>query len=436
MEERFGQSFADVRVHADADAARLSRGLGARAFTIGQDIAFGGGQFQPGTARGDRLIAHELAHTLQQRGGSGGVMTKGQRHDAHEQAADQAAVLAVGAGLPVRDLGARLLSGGGAPPSLQLAPDDVDTRIDDPNFLLCTLLCYIGLPTPLWKHLIDLFLQAVWEEYRANAQSEEAAKRQYAAYHIGFKGYSFFNIIKLVLVFMMEGKIGLVPVKAAAAKALQRTLLAQAVKLGAKVATLEIASQAVRKIALFIEGMIIATCAGYCGAEAYAKAMVEFGTALAEGLSTTAQILAGVGNLVQTITGNLIARPILYARATVDPTNWDTSLMPTPTNADFRAVGNYLWSKLDTQNLENFLANVNKPMKSYQVPASLVTVLASGLQKAVNARKGYETMVFTADLIGGMPLLHFVQFLNEWGLLKFKKDPSAIADAEMGTPTP
>jgi hypothetical protein len=68
MESAFGASFAGVRIHNDAKAAHLSDRLNARAFTIGQDIAFGHGEFRPGTVTGDALIAHELAHVAQQRG--------------------------------------------------------------------------------------------------------------------------------------------------------------------------------------------------------------------------------------------------------------------------------------------------------------------------------------------------------------------------------
>jgi hypothetical protein len=68
MEQSFGRSFAAVRIHDDAAAARLNRALGARAFTVGHDIAFGTGEYRPGTAAGDVLIAHELAHTIQQEG--------------------------------------------------------------------------------------------------------------------------------------------------------------------------------------------------------------------------------------------------------------------------------------------------------------------------------------------------------------------------------
>jgi hypothetical protein len=68
FESRFGQDFSDVRVHTDAGAARSARSIDARAYTEGRDIVFGAGEFAPGTERGDRLLAHELTHVVQQRG--------------------------------------------------------------------------------------------------------------------------------------------------------------------------------------------------------------------------------------------------------------------------------------------------------------------------------------------------------------------------------
>ncbi|MBC5783440.1 DUF4157 domain-containing protein [Ramlibacter sp. USB13] len=66
MEPRFGADFGAVRIHVDAQAAAASRRLGARAFATGQHIFFGAGQYQPESAAGRELIAHELAHTVQQ----------------------------------------------------------------------------------------------------------------------------------------------------------------------------------------------------------------------------------------------------------------------------------------------------------------------------------------------------------------------------------
>lgn len=66
MEGAFGQDFSGVRVHTDAKAASQSNRLSARAFTVGRRVSFGEGQYQPGTLMGDALIAHELAHVVQQ----------------------------------------------------------------------------------------------------------------------------------------------------------------------------------------------------------------------------------------------------------------------------------------------------------------------------------------------------------------------------------
>ena len=66
MESAFGTSFSDVRTHTDFNATKLSNGVNARAFTIGNHVAFSSGEYQPGTVLGDALIAHELAHTIQQ----------------------------------------------------------------------------------------------------------------------------------------------------------------------------------------------------------------------------------------------------------------------------------------------------------------------------------------------------------------------------------
>ena len=68
MEARFGADFGGVRVHDDARAAESARAVDAHAYAVGSDVVFGAGRYAPGTAAGDRLIAHELAHTLQQAG--------------------------------------------------------------------------------------------------------------------------------------------------------------------------------------------------------------------------------------------------------------------------------------------------------------------------------------------------------------------------------
>lgn len=69
MEPRFGQDFSSVRLHTGARATASAAALGASAYTVGQSIIFGRDQFDPTSETGRRLVAHELAHTVQQRGG-------------------------------------------------------------------------------------------------------------------------------------------------------------------------------------------------------------------------------------------------------------------------------------------------------------------------------------------------------------------------------
>ena len=68
FEPRFGSDFGEVLVHDDARAAESAGAVSARAFTVDHHVVFGAGQYSPGTERGNRLLAHELAHVLQQNG--------------------------------------------------------------------------------------------------------------------------------------------------------------------------------------------------------------------------------------------------------------------------------------------------------------------------------------------------------------------------------
>jgi hypothetical protein len=69
MEPRLGHDFSRVRVHTDAKAAESARAVNARAYTVGRQIVMGAGQYAPGTTAGRGLLAHELAHVVQQPGG-------------------------------------------------------------------------------------------------------------------------------------------------------------------------------------------------------------------------------------------------------------------------------------------------------------------------------------------------------------------------------
>ncbi len=89
MEGAFGADLSGVRVHTDGKADELSRGLGAHAFAHGRDIYFADGEYAPATTSGQHLLAHELAHVVQQ--GAGAKLIVGGAHDPAEKEADRAA---------------------------------------------------------------------------------------------------------------------------------------------------------------------------------------------------------------------------------------------------------------------------------------------------------------------------------------------------------
>ena len=95
MEGRFGADFGAVRVHADGQAAESARSVHAHAYTVGDDIVFGSGRYDPASPTGQRTIAHELTHVVQQRSGpvdgtpAGGGIQLSNPADRFEQAAEQ-----------------------------------------------------------------------------------------------------------------------------------------------------------------------------------------------------------------------------------------------------------------------------------------------------------------------------------------------------------
>jgi hypothetical protein len=82
MEPRFGHDFSGVRVHTDAQAAKSARAVEALAYTVGKDVVFGDGQFALYNPIGQKLLAHELAHVVQQNFAPSNVNIKHDQADA------------------------------------------------------------------------------------------------------------------------------------------------------------------------------------------------------------------------------------------------------------------------------------------------------------------------------------------------------------------
>src|SRR5207244_5396476 len=80
--------FSGIRVHTDARAAASARAVSAEAYTVGEHVVFGAGKFAPTTRAGRSLLAHELAHTIQQQCDSAGRPVVPRRWDAADHECD------------------------------------------------------------------------------------------------------------------------------------------------------------------------------------------------------------------------------------------------------------------------------------------------------------------------------------------------------------
>jgi hypothetical protein len=89
MEPRFGCDFSDVRIHTGGHASRSARGLNALAFTVGNHVVFGEGQYTPDSVRGQHLLAHELTHVQQQAGASPPYIQRSPRDRIHDPILDE-----------------------------------------------------------------------------------------------------------------------------------------------------------------------------------------------------------------------------------------------------------------------------------------------------------------------------------------------------------
>jgi hypothetical protein len=121
MSSRLGADLSDVRIHRDAAASESARSVNAHAYTVGSDIVFQSGQYDPSSPSGQRTLAHELSHVVQQRAGAvdgtevGGGLALSDPSDRFEREASSAAD--------------RLMAGDAPPP--MSAPVTAAREIDD-----------------------------------------------------------------------------------------------------------------------------------------------------------------------------------------------------------------------------------------------------------------------------------------------------------------
>jgi len=140
MEPRFGHDFSQVRIHAGGKASESAQAVGALAYTVGSEVVFGGNQYAPGTVNGNRTLAHELTHVVQQSGSTYGdlqALTIGPSDDGLEvEAAAQSEKVVSGTSAPIARfapagrLQRQIPAGAGGPPAPTHTPaPDPDQRL-------------------------------------------------------------------------------------------------------------------------------------------------------------------------------------------------------------------------------------------------------------------------------------------------------------------
>jgi hypothetical protein len=138
MEQCFGYDFSRVRLHTDAYAAESAKMVNALAYTLGRDVVFAAGQYNPVTTTSNRLLAHELVHVIQQDHSTTPMMlTTGPAVSVVEHQPDRATI-AVGAGRIAADVSPSFTNGfvqrwlgpAPAPPPVELDPDAEPVEVE------------------------------------------------------------------------------------------------------------------------------------------------------------------------------------------------------------------------------------------------------------------------------------------------------------------
>lgn len=92
MESSFGVNFSQVKIHTNSSAIQMNKNIGAQAFTHGSDVYFNEGKYNPTSFQGKKLLAHELTHVVQQRGGAKSIQRQ-QAPEVSEQAQEDSRTL-------------------------------------------------------------------------------------------------------------------------------------------------------------------------------------------------------------------------------------------------------------------------------------------------------------------------------------------------------
>jgi hypothetical protein len=307
-------------------------------------------------------------------------------------------------------------------PEMALGDSRVDQAlVDDPDFLLCVALTYIGMPPGMWRVIVNATLKAASEEYKER-YGEERGTREYLAFQALFYGWGRLNKLKLILGFVLEGEIMTFTFLGPRAAAIRTPLLKWIIARGIAIGTLETGLAIVRKVLLILEMIWITGCVAYCGSMNLTKMLIDFSDAAGRAYP---DVLDAINSAGAAITG-LFSRPILYVRAVVDPANWDTS--PVGSAADLMMeTGKLVWAQASPNDVEKFVVAIARPLSAFQIPVSNIQKLADSLTTAIQAKGGiFKGFAFSQKFILDRSPPDFIQFLRDIDLIKFIRNPDDV----------
>jgi len=169
MQSRFGYDFSKVRVHADRTAAESAQAVAALAYTVGNETVFGSSQYAPHTAAGQRLLAHEITHVVQQPDAASGSMFSsalriGPVEDPSEREAREAEDL-------LAPSAPRVLPGSmGEKACLRRQPEEGGSQRREPD------VRGLGEPLP-YKEAMESTERGLYEEYQRDCAGVQVLRR-------------------------------------------------------------------------------------------------------------------------------------------------------------------------------------------------------------------------------------------------------------------
>lgn len=400
-EARLGFDFSSVRIHANTEAADSAQEIGAVAYTAGNHIVFANGRFPPTTGAGMRLLNHELTHVAQQRAMTpAGELRLGPEHDAAEVQAEAFAVgtsRSVAASPEPAGVVRRQTSAPERPAAeplrTQPPPDATpwdrfwsQRRMLERMFQENRYGCWCG-PGHVCREVrdpIDACCKAHDKGYDRQRVSSTPGPGE-------------------IDMWSAEGFVRTAGIDQALVDCTQA---AQSKDL--RLGTAE----------LYVDGV-----------ELIFGTRVRIASAI-QTARTIASIPSTLGKLGRTAGEQLFVRPVLVARATVDPANWDLGPLARQPRDDLAVVGAYLWSKLRPDDLNAFAAHITEPLSRHAIPRSLLESICRGASAAASQATGWTIELRPNDLLDLNPVV-FVQTLHDWKALRYRTDPRTTADAQL-----